>query len=140
MSNKLITTSSLVKVSSITPSPTAALEAFNLLVKEYSNYKQVVETEKTKRQAIKAWSKSQAQQTKAKKEILKTYLEASFSERQYVIDEMFKRLDIGLETGNDQLVITAMTNISNIVQTSPLQEAEKLIQAMNDPNIQKIEF
>lgn len=140
MSNELVKTNSAVKISTLKPSPTAALEAFNLLVKEYSNYKQVVETEQTKRLAIEAWSKSKSQQTKAKKDILKKYLKASFVERRYVIDEMFKRLDTGIETGNDQLIIAAMSGISDIVKSSPLQEAEKIIQAMNDPDIKKIEF
>lgn len=140
MSNQLVKINPAVKISTLKPSPTAAIEAFNLLVKEYSNYKQVVETERTKRQAIDAWSKAKAKETKVKKDFLQQYLVASFSERRYVIDEMFKRLDTGIETGNNQLITTAMTSISNIVQSSPLQEAEKIMQAMSDPNIKKIEF
>lgn len=148
MSNKLIKSddvmaispSKISNVSSLKASPLSALEAFNILVKEYSNYKQVVETERTKRQAIKAWSQARAEETKLKKDFLKQYLVNSFSERRYVIDEMFKRLDEGIESGNNQLITMAMTSISDIVKSSPLQEAEKVMLAMSDPEIKKIEF
>lgn len=138
MKNQLIKTNSAVKT--LKPSPTAALEAFNLLIKEYSNYKIVAETEHTKREAIKAWANHNYQQTKAKKEILQAYLTAAFAEREYVIDEIFKRLDEGIKAGNNQLIVAAMTSISDVVKSSPLQDAEKIIQAIHDPNHKRIEF
>ena len=53
---------------------------------------------------------------------------------------MFERLDKGIEAGNMDLVNVAMESITTIVKSSPLKEAEKIIQALNDPNIEKIEF
>ena len=55
-------------------------------------------------------------------------------------DEMFKRLDEGIENGNLDVINLAMNSIVSIVKTSPLQQAEQLIIAMNDPNVHKIEF
>ena len=73
-------------------------------------------------------------------EFLKAYLAETFKERRHSIDEMFERLDKGIEAGNMDLVNVAMESITTIVKSSPLKEAEKIIQALNDPNIEKIEF
>lgn len=73
-------------------------------------------------------------------EFLKAYLAETFKERRHSIDEMFERLDKGIEAGNMDLVNMAMESITTIVKSSPLKEAEKIIQALNDPNIEKIEF
>ena len=89
---------------------------------------------------IAAWSDARAQETELKKQFLRQYLTESFAERRHVIDELFERLDQGIESGNTQVMTTAMTSISDIVKSSPLEEAEKVMQAMTDPNITKIEF
>jgi len=136
------TLSNVTRMSSLTKSiPTnAALESFNLLVQAHHDYKQTVEVERTKRAASAAWRDVNITRLEAQREFLQTYLKQTFAERRHSIDEMFKRLDAGIADGNLDVVNMAMNSIVSIVQSSPLKEAEKVIQAMNDPNVQHIEF
>ena len=60
--------------------------------------------------------------------------------KQVFRSELTAYLDKGIEAGNMDLVNLAMESITTIVKSSPLKEAEKIIQALNDPNIEKIEF
>ena len=53
---------------------------------------------------------------------------------------MFKRLDEGIASDNPELIGKAMSAIENTVKSSPLQEASQILLAMNDPNVEKIEF
>jgi len=47
-----------------------------------------------------------------------------FEERRYVIEESFKRLDIAIEQGNNQLAVAALQNISNTIASNPLASFE----------------
>lgn len=131
----------LPKVVSKSPvSPLSAVDALTMLIKAHQDYHQISQTEQTKRQAISAWSDVQVTKLNAQKELLQDYLSHTFAERRVVIDGMFKCLDEGISKGNSDLINNAMSSILDVVKSSPLQEAEKLINAMNDPNVQKIEF
>ena len=128
-------------VKNITPNPAgSALEAFNLLVNAHKEYQITAQVEQTKRAAITAWKDSRLASLQNQREVLHQYLEHTFAERRHAIDEMFKRLDEGIENGNLDVINLAMNSIVSIVKTSPLQQAEQLIIAMNDPNVHKIEF
>lgn len=120
--------------------PAMAKDSFDMLVQAYREYKEIVEVETTKRQAISAWRDTKLAALENQREILKDYLARTFEERHYVINEMFERLDLGIENNNMELVNIAMNSIVDIVKTSPIKEAEKIISALNDPNIGKIEF
>lgn len=121
-------------------SPNVALDSFNMLVQAHRDYKQTVEIEKTKRATSEAWRDVNVARLENQREILQSYLKDAFAERRHTIDEMFSRLDEGMASGNLEVVNMAMQGIVNIVQSSPLKEAEKILQAMNDPNVQHIEF
>lgn len=122
------------------PSPEMAFQAFKMLADAHHEYRMTVQIEATKREAIHAWRDTNVGKIEQQTLFLKTYLAETFKERRHTIDEMFKRLDEGIEAGNMDLVNLAMENITTIVKSSPLKEAEKIIQALNDPNIEKIEF
>lgn len=131
----------LSKVAGKVPAnPASALEAFNMLVKAHHDYKITAETERTKRSAIEAWRQVQVGNLQMQKELLQSYLSQTFAERRHVIDEMFDRLDQGIESGNTDLMNMAMSSIVNIVQTSPLKDAQVIMQSIADPNVQRIEF
>ena len=131
----------LSKVAGKVPAnPASALEAFNMLVKAHHDYKVTAETERTKRSAIEAWRQVQVGNLQMQKELLQSYLSQTFAERRHVIDEMFDRLDQGIESGNTDLMNMAMSSIVNIVQTSPLKDAQVIMQSIADPNVQRIEF
>lgn len=141
--SKLPTLSSqnVTRISKAMPvSPNAALEAFNMLVGAHREYKQTVEVEQTKRAASAAWRDVNVERLKQQGEFLQNYLQNTFAERRNTIDKMFKRLDDGVANGDLDMVNMAMNSIVGIVQSSPLKEAEKIIQALNDPSVQHIEF
>ena len=121
-------------------SPTAALDAFNLLVKSHHDYKVTAQQEETKRANIAAWRDTQVASIQAQKELLHDYLAHTFAERRHTIDEMFARLDRGIEDGTMEVMNMAMSSIVNIVQSSPLKEAKQIMQALHDPNVKRIEF
>lgn len=121
-------------------STAAALEAFNLLVKSHYDYKMIAQQERTKRAEIAAWRDVQVSSIQAQKELLHDYLAQTFAERRHTIDEMFARLDRGIEDANMDVMNMAMNSIVNIVQSSPLKEAQQIMQALYDPNVKKIEF
>ena len=118
----------------------AALESFNLLVQAHRDYKQTLEVERTKRALSADWRDVSIARLENQREFLQTYLKETFAERRHSIDEMFKVLDKGIADGNAEIINGAMNSIVGIVQSSPLKEAEKLIQAMNDPAVKHIEF
>lgn len=122
------------------PSPDMAFQAFKMLADAHHEYKMTVQIETTKREAINVWRDVNVGKIEQQTEFLKAYLAETFKERRHSIDEMFERLDKGIEAGNMDLVNMAMESITTIVKSSPLKEAEKIIQALNDPNIEKIEF
>lgn len=125
----------------VSKNPTAnAISGFEMLVKAYENYKNVCEIEHTKREAIAAWKEAQLAKANGQREFLENYLKERFQERRHVIDEMFIRLDQGIENNNPELITSAMEAIVNTVSTSPLQEAAQVIMAMNDSTVEKIEF
>ncbi|CAM3616843.1 hypothetical protein GCM10016272_22070 [Psychrobacter glaciei] len=117
-----------------------AAKGFEMLVNAYADYKTVCQTEHTKREAISAWREVQLSKTNNQREFLESYLKERFIERRHVIDEMFHRLDQGIESDNPELISMAMTAIQNTVQSSPLQEASNVLMAMNDPSVDRIEF
>ena len=117
-----------------------AAQGFTMLVSAYQEYKTICQYEHTKRDAIQAWKEVQVGKTNAQREFLENYLKERFQERRHVIDEMFKRLDEGIASDNPELIGKAMSAIENTVKSSPLQEASQILLAMNDPNVEKIEF
>lgn len=118
----------------------SATEGFDMLVKAYAEYKVVCETEHTKRVAISAWKEVQVTKTNNQRASLELYLKESFVERRHVIDEMFKRLDDGIESNNPELISMAMTAIENTVKSSPLHNASQMLAAMKNPSANSIEF
>ena len=127
-------------VSKVPTSTTAALDAFNLLVKTHHDYKVTAQQEHTKRADIAAWRDVQVASIQAQKDLLHDYLAQTFAERRHTIGEMFARLDKGIEDGNMDVMNMAMSSIVNIVQSSPLKEAQQIMQALYDPSVKRIEF
>lgn len=117
-----------------------AAQSFRMLASAYKDYKNICQYEHTKREAINAWKEVQVGKTNAQREFLEDYLKERFQERRHVIDEMFKRLDEGIENDNPELISMAMSAIENTVKSSPLQEAAQILLAMNDPTVDRIEF
>lgn len=121
-------------------SPDAALEAFDRLIGAWKDYKITAEIEATKRENIRAWRDANVKAIEKNTEILKAYLEQAFAERRHTINQLFQRLDSGIEAGNPELVSLAMTAIISVTQESPLKGAQQLIAGMYDPDVKQLEI
>ena len=120
------------------PSPTQALEGlktFAEVVKE--NYK-VTEEETTKRHNISVMKDIEIEKIQAQKEILKIYFDGIFSERKYMIEQMFDKLDKGIENNNLELIQMSMSSIVSIAQESPLKQVESLMNDFKSDDVKSI--
>lgn len=123
------------------PIPTdAANQAFNLLVGAWKECSIISEQEQTKRENIRAYRDVNVKAIEENSAILKDYLEKTFAERAYTIQEMFDRLDKGIESGDTQLMALTIGAIVDITKQSPLEAAKQLIANYHDPNVTMIEI
>jgi len=120
------------------PSPTQALEGLKMLVNSKSENHKVSEEEKTKRANIYAIKDVEIEKIQAQKEVLKTYLEGIFSERRYMIEEMFDKLDKGIENNNLELIQMSMSSIVSIAQESPLKQVASLMNDFKNDEVKSI--
>ena len=122
------------------PNHASATQAFDNLVSAWKECTIVAEQEKTKRENIRAFRDVNVKAIEENSALLKRYLEHSFAERAFVIQEMFNRLDKNLEQGNMQAASDAISAIVSITKESPLAGARALIEDFHNPNIKSIEI
>jgi len=120
------------------PSPTQALDGLKMLFNVKNENHRVTEEEKTKRVNISAMRDVEIEKIQAQKEVLKTYLEGIFSERRYMIEEMFDKLDKGIENNNLELIQMSMSSIVSIAQESPLKQVESLMSDFQNDDVKSI--
>ena len=120
------------------PSPTQALEGLKILVNAKSENHRVTQEEKTKRANIHALRDVEIERIQAQKDVLKSYLEGIFSERKYMIEEMFDKLDKGIENDNLELIQLSMSSIVSIAKESPLKQVESLISDFKNDDVKSI--
>jgi hypothetical protein len=129
------------KVPSFIPNPLdSANTSFTLLVGAWKECSIVAEQEQTKRENIRAYRDINVKAIEENSAILKLYLEKTFAERAYTIQEMFDRLDKGLESGNTEVIALAIGAIVDIAKQSPLTAAKELIANYHNPNVTMIEI
>ena len=123
------------------PNPvTPAILAFNNLVNAWKDCSIVTEQEKTKRENIRAYREVNVKAIEENSAILKLYLKNTFAERAFVIQEMFDRLDKGIESGNTEIISLTIAAIVDVAKQSPLAAARELIANYRDPNVTMIEI
>jgi len=123
------------------PIPTdIANHAFNNLVSAWKECAIISEQEQTKRENIRAYRDINVKAIEENSAILKLYLEKTFAERAYTIQEMFDRLDKGIELGNADIIASTIGAIVDITKQSPLEAAKQLIANYHDPNVTMIEI
>jgi len=120
------------------PSPTQALDGLKMLLNAKNENHRVTEEEKTKRVNISAMRDVEIEKIQAQKEVLKTYLEGIFSERRDTIEEMFDKLDKGIENNNLELIQMSMSSIVSIAQESPLKQVESLMSDFKNDDVKSI--
>lgn len=89
---------------------------------------------------VKEAGKVKMAQIAAKFLTTKDVLDKVFSERDKSLSRHYKALDYGIETGNTDLIIKAMSNISSVVVTSPLADITSFIERMEDKSKPLLDF
>jgi len=115
-------------------------QAFNNLVNAWKECSTISEQEQTKRENIRAYRDVNVKAIEENSAILKLYLEKTFEERAYTIQEMFDRLDKGIELGDTDIIALTIGAIVDITKQSPLEAAQQLIANYHDPNVTMIEI
>lgn len=122
------------------PISNPAVLAFNNLVNVWKECSIISEQEQTKREDIRAYRDINVKAIEENSAILKLYLEKTFAERAYTIQEMFDCLDKGLESGNTEVIALTIGAIVDITKQSPLTAAKELIANYHNPNVTMIEI
>lgn len=89
---------------------------------------------------VEAMTKVKLANTVAKFKVCQDALEKVFSERDKSLSGFYKALDKGIESGNQDLILQAMTNISGIVTKSPLSEIKDLCAQFDDEDDDLLDF
>lgn len=94
--------------------------------------------ERTKQ--IEAVTQVKLAQTIAKFKTCQDVITKTFAERDKGLQKFYDMMDKGVETGDRDLILAAMNNISNIVTTSPLADFQAFCKRCDDPDDPLIDF
>ncbi len=89
---------------------------------------------------IKEISKVQMANTVARYKLCREFLESTFAERHEALSKYYDVLDKAVESGDNQLIIAAMGNISDVVSTSPLADLQHMAEIFNDTSVPLLDF
>ena len=117
-----------------------AKSAFQGLMDSYSDYQKTKQREMTNREAIRADRDITLARIKSQKEVLELYLKETFKERRDVLNQMFKALDKGLETGDIDVINSSLGGIIAVVKESPLAQARQMLVDVKDPNVKSLDW
>lgn len=109
-------------------------------IREVSSlYSRCVELHEHTKQ-VEAMTKVKLANTIAKFKVCQDALEKTFSERDKSLSAFYKALDKGIESGNQDLILQAMTNISGVVTKSPLSDIKDLCAQFDDEDDDLLDF
>lgn len=117
-----------------------AKSAFQGLMDSYSDYQKTKQRELTNREAIRADRDITLARIKSQKEVLELYLKETFKERRDVLNQMFKALDKGLETGDIDVINSSLGGIIAVAKESPLAQARQMLVDVKDPNVKSLDW
>lgn len=117
-----------------------AKSAFQGLMDSYSDYQKTKQREMTNREAIRADRDITLARIKSQKEVLELYLKETFKERRDVLNQMFKALDKGLETGDIDVINSSLGGIIAVAKESPLAQARQMLVDVKDPNVKSLDW
>ncbi len=104
------------------------METINQLYSMYSEYKQVVQHEKTVRDGIEADKKVSIERIQAQRDIIMTYLDKSFDERKDNFKKFFDVLDNALEKEQIDIVVKTLDSITVLAKSSPFKDIASIVQ------------
>jgi hypothetical protein len=99
---------------------------------------QAVET--TKRAQIQADKEVAIKAIEEQSALLRNYFEHVFAERKSIIQNNFALLEQALAQDNLQMASLAMDSINQLVQQSPLAQAQTMIASLTDTSVKHIEI
>ena len=99
-----------------------AAEAVRQIVTAYTDWKKVVEEEKTKRHAISTEERRAIHQINVQRDLLMTHLERSFDERRENFRQFFDSLDRAIDKGDTVTVAATLSSIVELAQSSPFKD------------------
>ncbi len=117
-----------------------AKSAFQGLMDSYSDYQKTKQREMTNREAIRADRDITLARIKSQKEVLELYLKETFKERRDMLNQMFKALDKGLETGDIDVINSSLGGIIAVAKESPLAQARQMLVDVKDPNVKSLDW
>lgn len=89
---------------------------------------------------IEAVTKLKLAQTIAKFKTCQAVITKTFAERDKGLQSLYDTLDKGVESGDRELILAAMSNISNIITTSPLADIQAICERFDDPDDTLLDF
>lgn len=107
------------------PSPAMVVDTFNLVMASASEWVQVVAQEKTRREEIRVWERSQIEVIQVQRDFLLTALDRTFDERRENFRRLFDNLDTALASDRDDAgarVAELLAAITELAQTSPFKD------------------
>ena len=122
------------------PTPKEALEGLKIVYETIQENHRVTEEQKTRREEIQALKVVEIEKIRSQREVLQQYFNNVFEERRNNFNELFKRLDKGIEDGNLELMQISLGAIIEIAKDSPLKEIKKLREDFYNNNIKEIEI
>lgn len=122
------------------PTVSDAKSAFQGLMDSYSDYQKTKQRELTNREAIRADRDITLARIKSQKEVLELYLKETFKERRDMLNQMFKALDKGLETGDIDVINSSLGGIIAVAKESPLAQARQMLVDVKDPNVKSLDW
>lgn len=100
------------------------IEVIKDITEAYYSYKEISESEKTKRQQIKSWERVNVDRIRAQREILMRYLDQSFDERKENFKRLFNILDQCIEQGNTESLALTLKSVIDLARSSPFKDLE----------------
>lgn len=114
----------------------AAVEA----LREVSRAVQAVARERTRQAEIRAESEAELARIAAQRDIILSYLDRSFDERRTNFDELFRRIDRGIEEGRLEVVAASLDALVKLADSSPFKALGDLSKVKMIPKGTKWEF
>lgn len=112
-------------------------DALGQIVEAAHEAHNIAQVESTKRARLQAYEATEVARIKAGSELLREYFDRVFAERRELHQELFERLDLALESGNNEALKAVTQGIVDIARSSPLADVGDLGQvraALDDPD------
>ena len=107
------------------PSPAMVVDTFRLVMASANEWVTVVAQERTKRQEIAAWEKSQLEIIQIQRDFLLSALDKTFDERRENFRRLFDNLDVALVSDRESSaaqVAELLEAITELARTSPFKD------------------